>query len=136
MQHPKGQSVILLNFTHPLTAAQRGQIQALTGEMIAKDLGEMAQFDDQPLAEQIVALVDGVGLSAEEWQTLPLLLNPPGFAPATAALLAELHGRTGYFLPIIRLRKLVDNTPLRWEVAEIVNLQKLRDQARLKRTGG
>lgn len=128
--------MILINFTHPLTLEQRQQIETLTQATLTQELGEMAQFDDRPFAEQIMELVNRVSLSAEEWQTTPLLLNPPGFAPATAALLAELHGRTGYFVPVLRLRKLVESIPLRWEVAEIINLQALRDQARKKRTGG
>jgi hypothetical protein len=60
-------------------------------------------------------------------------VNPPGLAPATAALLAELHGRMGYFPSILRLRPVSGTTPTRYEVAEIINLQALRDAARLQR---
>lgn len=125
--------MILLNFTHPLTAAHRAQIEQLTGEPILRELGEMAHFDARPYAEQIRALVDRVGLTATEWQTTSLLLNPPGFAPAAAALVAELHGRTGYFVPIIRLHKASQQMPIRWEVAEIINLQAIREDARSTR---
>src|SRR5438034_5973581 len=49
----------------------------------------------RPFAEQTRELIDSVGLSAEEWQTTPLLLNLPSLAPIAAAVLAEAHGRCG-----------------------------------------
>ncbi|MGH2522324.1 MAG: CRISPR-associated protein Csx15, partial [Anaerolineales bacterium] len=45
----------------------------------------------------------------------------------------ELHGRMGYFPPLIRLRPVQEALPPRYEVAEILNLQAVRDGARLKR---
>ena len=125
--------MILLNFTHPLTAAHRTQIEQLTHQPILRELGEMVHFDDHSYAAQIHALVDRLGLTSKEWQTAGLLLNPPGFAPVAAALLAELHGRTGYFVPVSRLRKLSEQIPIVWEVAEIINLQALREDARSTR---
>jgi hypothetical protein len=47
--------------------------------------------------------------------------------------LAELHGRMGYFPPILRLRPVEGAIPPRFEVAEIINLQALRDAARKER---
>jgi hypothetical protein len=91
----------------------------------------MPDFDHQdPLVEQVEALVDRVGLSAEAWQTEPLVVNPPGYAPATAILLADLHGRMGHFPAMLRLSPLPDSTPTRYQVAEVVNLQQVRDRAR------
>ena len=46
----------LLNFSHPLTEAQRGQIQALTSQPIAREIASMPQFDEQqPFAPQLAA---------------------------------------------------------------------------------
>ncbi len=45
-------------------------------------------------------------------------------------LLAELHGRMGYFPAIVRIRPVVDSLPPRYEVAEIINLQNVRETAR------
>ena len=87
----------------------------------------------QPLAPQVVEMVDACGLSPAEWQTLPLLVNPPALNFSAVALLAELHGRLGYFPAIVRTRPIEGSLPPRYEVAEIVNLQALRDAARQKR---
>lgn len=126
--------MILLNFAHPLTAEQLAQVEALTGQPVAEVRGEMPQLNHTlPFAEQVRALVDRVGLSPEEWQTTPLLVNPPGYAPAAAALLAELHGRMGHFPALLRLRPVEGSTPTRYEVAEVLNLQQVRDAARKRR---
>ena len=47
--------------------------------------------------------------------------------------LAEGHSRIGYFPAIVRLRPLAGSLPPHFEVAEIINLQAVRDQARLRR---
>jgi len=88
---------------------------------------------ERPFDEQVWDLVDGIGLSPEQWQTIPLIINPPGYAPAAVALLAELHGRMGYFPSILRLRPVPSSNPPQFEAAEIINLQALRDRARERR---
>ena len=126
--------MLLLNFTHPITDAQRAQIEALTGRAIDRVIERMPHFDDgQPLAPQIRELADSVGLSSQEWQTEALLVNPPGLAPAALCLMAELHGRTGYFPAVVRIRPVPDAVPRRFEVAEILDLQAERDGARTRR---
>lgn len=126
--------MLLINFAHPITPAQRANIEYITGQTIEDVRGNMPQFDpDRPLADQVPALVDAVGLSPNAWQTTPLIVNPPGLAPAAAVVLAELHGRMGYFPSILRLRPVPNTTPTRYEVAEIINLQALRDTARHRR---
>jgi hypothetical protein len=72
-------------------------------------------------------------LSAEDMQTQPILINPPSLNFITALVLAELHGRMGYFPPVIRLRPVAGSLPPRYEVAEILNLQAVRDAARTAR---
>ena len=123
--------MILLNFSHPLTDGQRAQIEVLTGQPIARIIESMPQFDDsQPLAEQVRALVDGIGLTSQAWQTGALLVNPPGLAPAALCLMAELHGRTGYFPATVRIRPVANVIPRQYEVTEILDLQAVRDRAR------
>jgi hypothetical protein len=126
--------MLILNLSHPLTEAQRVHIEALTGEPIAETRHIPAQFDNaQPFPEQIRRLADSLNLTPEEWQTLPILLNPPAYNFAALTLLAELHGRMGYFPAIVRLRPIPETVPPRYEVAEIINLQAVRDAARTKR---
>ena len=94
----------------------------------------MPRFDvSRPFDEQAIALLDEVGLTAAEWQQEQLLLITPALNFAAAAVLAELHGRCGYFVPIVRLRPVEGGLPLRFEVAEIINLQTIRDKARNRR---
>lgn len=126
--------MLLLNFSHPITETQRAQIEALTSQPIARIIERMPQFDDgQPLAGQIRAVVDSVGLTSQEWQTESLLINPPGLAPAALCLMAELHGRTGYFPATVRIRPVAGAVPRQYEVAEILDLQETREIARRTR---
>ncbi len=125
--------MILLNFAHPLTPEQLAQITAQ-----ANDEPEVRPIPTQadrtrPFADLAAELADAAGLSGVEWQTAPLLINPPGLAALALALLAELHGRCGYFPPILNLRPVAQSLPPRFELAEIVNLQALREAARTRR---
>jgi hypothetical protein len=72
-------------------------------------------------------------LTPEEWQTAPLLVVLPSLNYIAAIVLAELHGRMGYFPSVVRLRPVEDALPPRYEVTEIINLQGVRDAARKKR---
>lgn len=126
--------MIILNFSHPLTEEHLAQIEALAGEEVERVIEIPTQLDHEaPFAPQVVALVDSVGFSPREWQTLPLLINPPSLNLIAVTLLAELHGRMGYFPTVIRLRPISGSTPPRFEVAELINLQAVRDQARERR---
>src|SRR6266851_1189657 len=125
--------MLILNFTHPLTPEQRAQIEALAHTSIEEVRTIHVQIDQgEPLEPQISGIIDAVGLSSEEWQTLPLLINPPGYAPAAFVLLAELHGRVGHFPSLIRLRPKAGPVTS-YEVAELLNLQNIREAARRRR---
>jgi len=125
--------MLILNFTHPLTEEHQAQIASLAGVIIDEVRTIPVQIEqDEPLVPQIVAIVDAVHLASEEWQTRPLLINPPGYAPAAFMLLAELHGRIGHFPALIRLRPKPGPVPA-YEVAELLNLQAVREAARSRR---
>ena len=136
--HPRKDAwhpVILLNFSHPLTPAHLQQIESLLGRPVERVTEVNAQIDpQQPLFPQVVAMADRAGLTTEEWQTLPLLVNLPSLNYSAAALLAELHGRCGYFPAVLRLRPVPGSLPPSFEVAEIMNLQALREEARERRS--
>ncbi|WP_376795013.1 CRISPR-associated protein Csx15 [Thermogemmatispora sp.] len=125
--------MIILNFAHPLTEEQQRQIAEHLIEPINEIRFIPVRIDEtKELAPQIVSIADRANLTSEEWQTLPILINPPGYSPVAAALLAELHGRMGHFPSIIRLRPR-HHGATDYEVAEILNLQRLRDHARQRR---
>src|SRR5438067_639275 len=125
--------MLILNFTHPFTHEQRAQIESLANSSIVEVRDIRVQINqEEPLEPQIVSIVDIIGLSSDEWQTLPLLINPPGYAPAAFVLLAELHGRIGHFPSLIRLRP-KPGPVTSYEVAELLNLQTIREAARRRR---
>src|SRR5258708_21345115 len=99
--------MLILNFTHPIINEQRAQIELLANTSIEEVRSIPVQINqEEPLEPQITSIVDAVGLSSEEWQTRPLLINPPGYAPAAFFLLAELHGPIDHFpsfIPILPL---------------------------------
>jgi hypothetical protein len=126
--------MIVLNFSHPLTPEQQQQIESLTGQPVERVIAIDAQVDlARPLVPQVVAMVDRVGFSPEEWQTRPVLLVLPSLSYSAGVLLAELHGRMGYFPPIVRMRGVPGAVPPRFEVAEIISLQDVRVAARARR---
>ncbi len=125
--------MLLLNFAHPLTSEQQAQIEALASTTIDEVRTIPVRIEQgEPLATQVATLVDAIQLSSQEWQTRPLLVNPPGYAPAGFALLAELHGRIGHFPSLIRLRP-KPGAVTTYEVAELLNLQAVREAARGRR---
>ena len=126
--------MIILNFSHPLTEAQIEQVIHLTGEAPRAIRAIKTQFDlSQDLSPQVVALVDGLEISAEAWQETPWLIVLPSLNFAAAVLLAELHGRIGHFPAILRLRPLQGALVTSFEVAEVINLEAVRAQARQRR---
>jgi hypothetical protein len=127
--------VLVVNFSHAITPDQQDQIVALTGLAIERVIDVSSQINlNQPLEPQIVAMADAAGLSAQQWQSEGILINLPALSISAAALLAELHGRMGYFPPVLFIRRVDGSTPVRYEVAGVLNLQSLRDEARMRRT--
>lgn len=125
--------MILLNYSHPLTPDQLQQVERLSGQAVTQVIALPVQFDnDRPFLPQLEELMQALPLGPEELQTAPILINPPALNVITGLVLAALHGRMGYFPPILRLRP-SETLPPRYEAAEILNLQSLRDNARKAR---
>lgn len=126
--------MVIVNFAHPLTGRQLEDVRRLTGVGDIRVADVRTQFDARaPFAAQARALADAAGLSAGEWQSERLLLNLPSLNYIAALLLAELHGRMGYFPSVLRLRQVAGSSPPEFEVAEILDLQVVRDAARERR---
>ncbi len=126
--------MILLNFAHPLLPGHLRRVEELAGGQVEQVIEIACEIDTQrPLTPHVTALADACALTSTQWQTLPLLVNPPSLNYIALALLAEIHGRCGYFPTIVRLRPVPRSAPTRYEVAEVVNLQSARDDARQRR---
>jgi hypothetical protein len=125
-------STIILNFAHPLTEAHREQAGRLRpGLERSRVIDLPVHFTEEtPYEEQVAALIERAGLTAREWQTLPLIINPPGYAPIAAILLAYLHGLRGGFPDLLRIARDADGA---YVVAEIVKLQSVRESGRVAR---
>lgn len=126
--------MFLINFSHPITDSQLESLARIVGRPVDRVIEIKTQFDHhQSFHNQISLLVDQVGLSATEWQTIPLMLMVPSLATVAVLVLAELHGRMGYFPPVVRLRPVADAMPPVFEPAEVINLQDVRSRARMMR---
>lgn len=128
--------MIVINFSHPFTDLQHQQIEQISGAAIEQIINITTKINsdaDTGSKPQIIKLIDSVGLTSEEWQTIPIIINPPGLASAALTLLAELHGRMGGFPTVISIRPIPDSTPTIYEVAELINLQSIRNEAREER---
>jgi len=129
--------MLILNYSHPLTAEQVHQLEEIAGEAVEEVRNIETRLDaGKALEGQLVALADGAGLSASEWQTRRLLVVPPALSFAAVGLLVELHGRMGYFPPVVRVRPGEGAVPPKFEVAEVMDLQGMRDRARERRGRG
>jgi hypothetical protein len=130
----KEHKVLVLNFTHPLKDEHKARIETLTRQVIEEIRTIPVHLNQEfPLVPQIRTITDSIGLTPREWQTRPLLINPPGYALAACLLLAEIHGRIGHFPTLLRIRPAPGATLPQYEVAELLNLQHIREQARTRR---
>ncbi|RJQ27274.1 MAG: hypothetical protein C4589_08685 [Peptococcaceae bacterium] len=126
--------MLVLNFSHPLLLDQCSQIEILINQKIEEIIEIPVHFNHNcSFTEQINKLVGCIELTSSDWQTKPILINPPSFAPISVVLLAELHGRMGYFPPCLRLAPVKGSIPPTFEVLEILDLQKVREEARQRR---
>ena len=123
----------LINFSHPLTDEQTRQITAHVGEI--QTIAVKCQLDITiPFGPQIVALADQASLTnATLYQAERILVLLPALAPAAALMVAELQGRTGYFPPCVRLAQRPNSVPPVFDLAEIMDLNDQRQEARKRR---
>jgi hypothetical protein len=126
--------MLLLNFAHPLTREHMEYVETLTGRKVEEVIALSVQFDnDKPFEPQLRVLMDKITLTSDDWQTKPILVNLPSLNTISALLLVALHGLMGHFPAILRLRPIANSIPTQYELAEIVNLQTVRDGARTMR---
>lgn len=127
-------SIKILNFHHPLTKEQIQKIEKMLNKPIAEIVPLNTHLDEsRPFRPQLCDLITAAKISSESLQHGEYIINLPGYAPAAAVLIAELHGRMGHFPTVIRLKKVEGSLPPVFDVEEIVNLQAIRDEARMCR---
>jgi len=124
--------ITLINFSHPITDEQVTDLQGVLGDVV--DVVDVSVQVDMEMSfdSQADGVLDAVGLSAKDWQTKSILVNPCGLSAMWSILLAKLHGKMGYFPTVMRLKS-DGGTVRKFVVAEIVGLQRIRDEARRTR---
>jgi len=128
--------MLLLNFSHPITSEQQAQIEGLVERPLERIIALPTHFDQsQPFLPQLREVLKMVTFTPEEWQTAPIIVNLPSYNYIAALVLVELHGRMGYFPPILRLKPVEGAIPPRFEVAEVINLQTAHDETARKERG-
>ena len=124
--------IIVLNFHQPITPPQREQLEevglAPVLEIIEPRSLPVRLEEGRSFVEQVRDLLDETGLTPEEWRTLPLAVNLPGFAPLAAVVVAQLQGRMSRLPHVIRMRPTAADRTV-FEVAEMIQLQRARDDA-------
>lgn len=127
--------MFVLNFSHPLTENHINQVADLAMANITdvQVIDIKVQVDlTQPLVSQVKDLVDSVDLTSTQWQASQIVANLAGLSAVSAIILAELHGRMGYFPTIMRLAQNTQVPPA-YEVKELIGLQHIRNTARTLR---
>lgn len=126
--------VTVINFAHPLTRAQVAACERLSGWHVEHIVAVPTHCDlARPFAEQAAGFVEAAGLTSEQWQSCRLAIVPPALSPVACLVIAEIHGRAGYFVPVVRLRPRFGGMPPVFEVAEILDVQGQREAARARR---
>ncbi|MBI4771447.1 MAG: putative DNA binding domain-containing protein [Chloroflexi bacterium] len=125
-------ALMVLNFHQPFTLPQREQLERVTQsrviEIIEPAGGPLRLDESRSFVLQARELLDAAGLTPEEWRTLPLVVNLPGFAPLAALLVAQLQGRMSRLPHVLRMRPSGADRTI-FEVAEVIELQRARDEA-------
>lgn len=127
-----GKAIVVLNFHQPITPPQREQLEKVADAKVL-DIIEPPSLpvrleEGRSFVEQARELLDEMALTPEEWRTLPLAVNLPGFAPLAAVLVAQLQGRMSRLPHILRMRPTAADRTM-FEVAEVIELQRARDEA-------
>ena len=124
----------IVNFAHPLRTSHIASIEAAAGATVDRIVAVPTHFDHtRSFAGQVVATVDAAKLTSDEWQTLHLVIVPPSLAAIACLVMAEIHGRAGYFVPVVRLGLRPGVLPPAFEVAEVLDVQGQRESARSRR---
>lgn len=120
---------MVLNFGHPLSDEAQAELSDTIGEYETV-LARVSLDMESPLAPQLSAIVDAMGISPETFQTHRLVVVLPGASVAAAIILAEVHARSGNWPMTLHLSRGEDGV---FHVGELIDLQLVRNTARTTR---
>ena len=124
-------TLTIINFSHPLTEQHQEAIAAMSGHAIGDVIECPANFDtEKPFVPQAETLLDSVGFSSTEWQTVPILVNLPALSTIAAVVLAMISGRRGHLPAIVRVKPVRIGVVTAFEVGEVLNLEEIRGSQR------
>jgi hypothetical protein len=128
--NPVLSSIVINLSTRSLTELQ---IKRIERETYIEELIEVpVRFEAVPgLDVQVKALVEQLGLLPEEWQQKSIVIHLPGLSAASAAMLANLHGKMGHFPKVLWLRPTAEDASI-YEVGQVLRLQDMRDAAHVE----
>jgi hypothetical protein len=124
--------MILLNFAHAISDVQLSQMHT-SGLEIAEIRSNIDTNVDlnQELAPQVVRLVDEMNLSPKEWQNVPFVVRVPSFPLVAVLVIAEIHGRSGYFPNCVNI--VPSEIRGQFNYIDQVSLSVVREEARKRR---
>ena len=127
--------MILINFAYPLTAGQREAIEKLLDQEITQEIHLQVAFNNEiDFKDQVKALFENRHMPVETLTVNPVAVILPSHSFIAGLVLVELHGRMGRFPAVIRFKPKQGSLPLLYEVAEVVDLQQLRESVRQNRS--
>ena len=135
-KNPDSAQPIVLNFSgHPVLPGQLKTIEKLlqwpATRVMDVQVGTIAE--DKNFIANIVKAIEKIDLSPVQWQASSIVAIPAGYSAIWSVVLAEIHGRLGYFPDVVHLRPSSAVTGEKFEVAEIMNLRQVRHSSRDKR---
>jgi hypothetical protein len=123
--------IIVLNFYELLAGHVVEQIEKLTKEDEVKVVNLIPYFDVRDdLIGQVKSQIEKVSEMVPGWRRENVLVQLPNNPIAAAVILAELEGQLGYLPAIVRLQPVKGAFPFRYEVAEVIHIEKIRASAR------
>lgn len=126
-----GPTFVLINFGRQIESGQLSSIEQLVGMPVEETIDLPYQLvDTRPHEPQLLELLAQTGLTHDEWESLPIVVNVHPFAPDAAALMACIHGLRGNFPSVVRMAR--NPATEKFEAVEIMRLQSLRNDARSK----
>lgn len=122
---------ILINFGRQIESEQQARIENFVGKTVEETITVPHQLDDDhDHYQQLLELLTKTGLTQDEWESLPIVVNVHPFAPDAVALIACIHGLSGHFPNIVRMAR--NPKTEKFEAVELLQLQSLRNEARSK----